>query len=69
MATCGYLCPKCEGRGFTDDGEICDWCDVPKTQSNISNLTDQEEWVKQVHENPCCGDFGSKDSSNNLKPQ
>ncbi len=26
MAGCGYVCPQCEGRGFTDDGEPCDWC-------------------------------------------
>jgi hypothetical protein len=60
MATCGYLCPKCEGRGFTDDGEICDWCETPQTKSNSPQLTDQEEWIKQVHENPCCGDLGIK---------
>jgi hypothetical protein len=26
MATCGYICPKCEGKGYLDDGTICDWC-------------------------------------------
>jgi 23S rRNA pseudouridine2457 synthase len=26
MPTCGYICPQCEGRGFTDDGKDCDWC-------------------------------------------
>jgi hypothetical protein len=26
MATCGYVCPKCEGKGYLDDGTICDWC-------------------------------------------
>jgi hypothetical protein len=26
MATCGYVCPKCEGNGYLDDGTICDWC-------------------------------------------
>ncbi len=25
-STCGYTCPQCEGRGYTDDGEVCDWC-------------------------------------------
>ena len=55
MATCGYLCPKCEGRGFTDQGETCDWCVVaPKPET--SSISD-EEWVKKVHEGPCCGDW------------
>ena len=26
MTRCGYVCPKCEGKGITEDGEICDWC-------------------------------------------
>lgn len=26
MAGCGYVCPQCEGRGFTGTGENCDWC-------------------------------------------
>ena len=33
MSGCGYVCPKCEGKGFTDDGEECDWCKT--TQSDI----------------------------------
>jgi hypothetical protein len=28
MAGCGYVCPQCEGKGFTDDGEVCTWCTV-----------------------------------------
>lgn len=32
MSTCGYLCPKCEGRGFLDDGSECDWCTITKPQ-------------------------------------
>lgn len=26
MSTCGYVCPQCEGRGFTDNGQTCNWC-------------------------------------------
>ena len=26
MPTCGYTCPQCEGRSYTDDGAVCDWC-------------------------------------------
>lgn len=26
MATCGYVCPKCEGTGLLQTGEECDWC-------------------------------------------
>ena len=34
MAGCGYVCPQCEGRGFTDDGEVCSWCSVPVKTNN-----------------------------------
>lgn len=60
MATCGYLCPKCEGRGFTDQGETCDWCLVI-TKPESSTISD-EDWVKKVHEGPCCGDLGESHS-------
>jgi hypothetical protein len=26
MPGCGYVCPQCEGTGFTETGEPCDWC-------------------------------------------
>lgn len=26
MAGCGYVCPVCEGRGYTDEGADCSWC-------------------------------------------
>lgn len=58
MATCGYLCPKCEGRGFADDGEPCDWCAPITPAIDVKKQEDQEEWIKSVHENPCCGDLG-----------
>lgn len=56
MATCGYICPKCEGKGFTDDGATCDWC-MPEKKLT-SKEEEQEQWIKDVHENPCCGDLG-----------
>jgi len=39
MAGCGYVCPQCEGKGFTDVGEVCDWCSLPKepTAENAEN--------------------------------
>jgi hypothetical protein len=34
--TCGYFCPVCEGKGFTDEGEVCDYCGPLKpTQTPI----------------------------------
>jgi hypothetical protein len=30
MSGCGYVCPQCEGKGFTEDGEPCNWCE-PET--------------------------------------
>lgn len=35
MGSCGYVCPQCEGKGFTDDGEVCSWCgkEVVKTST------------------------------------
>lgn len=60
MATCGYLCPACEGRGFTGDGEICTWCIVPAGQSKEQNKQDEiDQWISSVHEGPCCGDLGA----------
>ena len=26
MSTCGYVCPKCEGKGFLENFSNCDWC-------------------------------------------
>lgn len=52
--TCGYLCPVCEGRGFTEDGSTCDWCRVePKAAEKVVS---DDEWIKEVHEGKCCGD-------------
>ncbi len=56
MATCGYLCPSCEGTTFMDDGSPCTWCQqalAPVTPKKI--LTD-EEWIQSVHFGSCCSD-------------
>jgi len=59
MATCGYLCPSCEGKGFKEDGTECDWClDIkPKQEqeTTIQKIT-IEEWIEKVHQGPCCSD-------------
>jgi hypothetical protein len=67
MATCGYLCPKCEGRGFTDDGEICDWCTINDKNKKVSSKSpsetvSDEDWIEKVHNGPCCGDLGQADN-------
>lgn len=28
MATCGYVCPQCEGKGFLADFSDCNWCNA-----------------------------------------
>ena len=55
MATCGYVCPQCEGRGLDQDGQPCDWCDTP-TPSVKDSEKEVEEWITAVHEGPCCSD-------------
>lgn len=35
MPTCGYVCPQCEGRGFTDNGNNCDWC-TPELPAEVA---------------------------------
>lgn len=55
MTTCGYLCPACNGTGFVEL-DPCSWCGPQKKKEEISD----EEWMKQVHEGPCCGDWGSE---------
>lgn len=61
MSTCGYLCPKCEGRGFSADGKTCTWC-IIETPLIKTSEQDLEDWVKNVHENSCCGDLGRADN-------
>ena len=54
MSTCGYLCPKCEGKGFTDDGETCDWCVVKVVDKKKKAPLSDAEWQRSVHEGNCC---------------
>jgi hypothetical protein len=54
MATCGYLCPLCEGKGFKEDGSDCEWC--MESKSETSTNKDIEEWIEKVHQGPCCSD-------------
>ncbi len=56
MATCGYICPACEGRGFDDEGKPCEWCSATSSiiPSNDSPQISDEDWVKRVHEGNCC---------------
>jgi hypothetical protein len=28
MSTCGYVCPVCEGKGYTDEGKKCNYCNL-----------------------------------------
>jgi hypothetical protein len=44
MAGCGYVCPQCEGNGFTDDGEVCNWCNssVQTTRQEIEESSEDE---------------------------
>lgn len=62
MATCGYVCPLCEGRGVDEHGIECQWC-KPFTDTHTNTKTNEpqmpvsdEEWIKSVHEGKCCGD-------------
>lgn len=64
MATCGYICPACEGRGFDEKGKTCSWCSplIEEKELAIKANADKaeeelKEWVKNVHEGPCCGDI------------
>lgn len=56
--TCGYVCPQCEGTGFTANGEPCDWCTpVKETAPDKPNEQPTDEaWIKETHEGKCCAD-------------
>lgn len=45
MATCGYVCPKCEGKGFLTNFYTCDWC------SNEAII--KENMITIYHNNRC----------------
>ena len=50
MSTCGYICPKCEGKNFTDDGEVCDWCNTEEKISEEKNSEDFNQIIKSDKE-------------------
>lgn len=67
MAGCGYVCPLCEGRGMQDNGEECLYCQPAGTSAPMNgsdtekaSVLDREEWIRKVHEGPCCWDDGVK---------
>lgn len=35
MAGCGYVCPQCEGAGFTSDLLPCNWCNPHQTMITV----------------------------------
>jgi hypothetical protein len=49
MPGCGYICPKCDDRGFDDEGVKCTWC-----QKEENTEEDIKDWLDSVHEGPCC---------------
>jgi|GEM_PF-904392 len=58
MSTCGYICPACNGSEIDEHGNQCHWCSkTSKEQPSQNNITDQD-WLKTVHEGPCCSDIG-----------
>lgn len=58
MAGCGYVCPVCEGKGYTDDGKTCEYCVVSsKEKKEITN----QDWIDKVHNSSCCSDLGEKE--------
>jgi hypothetical protein len=42
MSGCGYVCPQCEGKGFTDTGEPCTWCTPVTEESQPEVIIDTE---------------------------
>lgn len=57
MATCGYICPSCEGRMVMEDGSPCNWCQpiLAPLKKPDAVVTD-EEWIQSVHFGSCCSD-------------
>jgi len=68
MAGCGYVCPVCEGRGYTEDGKPCTYCIVPTSDNNKKKpegKISDKEWMDKVHNNSCCSDLGKADENSN----
>jgi hypothetical protein len=65
MAGCGYVCAKCEGKGFLENLEPCDFCQITLPKSKVIEIKD-EDWIKTVHNGSCCWD--NSDSTVEEKP-
>jgi hypothetical protein len=52
MATCGYLCPACEGRGYDDNANVCNWCTIEnppvKKEKNIEDENPTDLSLKEI---------------------
>jgi len=35
--TCGYVCPNCEGKGFTENLEPCVYCNAPELKKHTED--------------------------------
>ncbi|MBC7382688.1 MAG: hypothetical protein H7296_06785 [Bacteroidia bacterium] len=47
--TCGYVCMQCEGSGYMENGEICDYCQINKdAEGKESNKELGSEKVKTI---------------------
>jgi hypothetical protein len=57
MATCGYICPSCDGREIMEDGSPCSWCQhlIVEKVAKGGEISD-EEWMQSVHFGDCCSD-------------
>ena len=62
MATCGYICPSCEGREVMEDGSPCSWCRpvLAKPIDKKETISD-DEWMNSVHFGSCCSDSASEE--------
>ena len=65
MAGCGYVCPQCEGKGWVENGETCNWCILIPTSEKpnqpVITIISDEEWIQKVHEGCACSDIGVSD--------
>ena len=48
MATCGYLCPSCEGKEFMEDGSPCTWCKPLAPVKLQKPPISDEEWAQLI---------------------
>jgi len=62
MATCGYICPSCDGRLYMEDGSPCPWCNPDDIQKKKKEIVSDEEWMNSVHYGDCCSHPENKQS-------